>query len=133
RGVFLATCTAALALWSSLGSAQVNNGAADTAIRPFRAQVPKEALDDLRRRLKATRWPDKETVDDPSQGVPLATLQRLVQYWGTSYDWRKGEARLNAFPQFMTNIDGIDVHFIHVKSRHPNALPVIITHGWPGS
>jgi len=133
RGVFLATCTAALALWSSLGSAQANKGAADTAIRPFRAQVAKEALDDLRRRLKATRWPDRETVDDPSQGVPLATLQRLVQYWGTSYDWRKGEARLNAFPQFMTNIDGIDVHFIHVKSRHPNALPVIITHGWPGS
>jgi epoxide hydrolase-like protein len=148
RGVFLATCAAALALWSSLGSAQANKGdilstapanlesgstAADTAIRPFRAQVPKEALDDLRRRLKATRWPDKETVDDLSQGVPLATLQQLVQYWGTGYDWRKGEARLNAFPQFMTNIDGIDVHFIHVRSRHPNALPVIITHGWPGS
>ena len=139
RGVLLATCTAALALWSFLGSTQTNQGdtasaaTADTAIHPFRAQVPKEALDDLRRRLRATRWPDKETVGDASQGVPLATLQRLIEYWGNGYDWRKGEARLNAFPQFKTNIDGVDIHFIHVKSRHPNALPVIITHGWPGS
>ena len=133
RGVLLATCTVGLALWSSLGSARTNNGDTDTAIRPFRAHVPKDALDDLRRRLRATRWPDKETVEDQSQGVPLATLQQLVQYWGSGYDWRKGEAKLNAFPQFMTNIDGIDVHFIHVKSRYPNALPMIITHGWPGS
>ena len=104
-----------------------------TAIRPFRANVPEADLADLRRRLAATRWPDKETVADQSQGAQLAKLQELVRYWGTDYDWRKGEAKLNAFPQFMTNIDGVDIHFIHVRSRHPNALPLIITHGWPGS
>jgi pimeloyl-ACP methyl ester carboxylesterase len=104
-----------------------------TAIRPFRVNVPKADLADLRRRLAATRWPDKETVADQSQGVPLAKLQELVRYWGTEYDWRKAEAKLNAFPQFVTNIDGVDIHFIHVRSRHSNALPLIITHGWPGS
>jgi pimeloyl-ACP methyl ester carboxylesterase len=104
-----------------------------TAIRPFRANVPDAALVDLRRRIAATRWPPKETVTDRSQGVQLARIQALVRYWGTNYDWRKAEARLNAFPQFVTTIDGLDVHFIQVKSRHPNALPVIITHGWPGS
>jgi pimeloyl-ACP methyl ester carboxylesterase len=105
----------------------------DTSIRPFRANVPDEALTDLRRRIAATRWPDRETVADASQGVQLAKLQELVRYWGTGYDWRKAEAKLNAFPQFMTNIDGIDIHFIHVRSRHKNAMPLIITHGWPGS
>jgi pimeloyl-ACP methyl ester carboxylesterase len=102
-------------------------------IRPFRINVPDEALADLRRRINATRWPDRETVDDGSQGAQLAKLQELVRYWGKDYDWRKAEARLNASPQFMTTIDGVDIHFIHVRSRHANALPVIVTHGWPGS
>ena len=105
----------------------------DTAIRPFRVNVPKADLADLRRRLAATRWPDKETVADESQGAQLAKLQELVRYWGTDYDWRKAETKLNAFPQFKTRIDGVDIHFIHVRSPHPNALPLIITHGWPGS
>ena len=105
----------------------------NTSIRPFRINVSDEALSDLRRRLQATRWPDKETVADASQGAQLAKLQELVRYWGTEYDWRKGEAKLAAFPQFMTSIDGVDIHFIHVKSRQPNALPLIIAHGWPGS
>jgi len=103
------------------------------AIRPFRVQVPKAALDDLRRRVAATRWPERETVTNSSQGVRLATVQALARYWATDYDWRKGEARLNAFPQFVTNIDGLDIHFIHVRSKEKNALPIIITHGWPGS
>jgi pimeloyl-ACP methyl ester carboxylesterase len=103
------------------------------AIRPFHVNVPDAELADLRRRLAATRWPDKETVADQSQGVQLAKLQELVRYWGTDYDWRKAEAKLNAFPQFKTTIDGLDIHFIHVRSRHPNALPLVITHGWPGS
>jgi pimeloyl-ACP methyl ester carboxylesterase len=105
----------------------------DTSIRPFRVQFPKEALIDLRRRIAATRWPDRETVNDASQGAQLAKIQELVRYWGTDYDWRKAEAKLNAYPQFMTKIDGVVIHFIHVRSRHPNALPLIITHGWPGS
>jgi pimeloyl-ACP methyl ester carboxylesterase len=103
------------------------------AIRPFHIHVSEEALTDLRRRIAATRWPDKETVSDRSQGVQLARLQELVRYWGTDYDWRKAEAKLNALPQFMTTIDGVDIHLIHVRSRHKNALPVILTHGWPGS
>jgi pimeloyl-ACP methyl ester carboxylesterase len=102
-------------------------------IRPFRINVPEEVLADLRQRIAATRWPDRETVNDRSQGVQLAKIQELVRYWGTDYDWRKIEAKLNALPQFMTTIDGADIHFIHARSRHPNALPVIITHGWPGS
>jgi pimeloyl-ACP methyl ester carboxylesterase len=106
---------------------------AATAIRPFRVHVPEEALTDLRRRLAATRWPDRETVGDRSQGVQRAKLQDLVHYWETGYDWRKAEARLNALPQFITEIDGLDIHFIHVRSRAPNALPLIMTHGWPGS
>jgi len=105
----------------------------DTSIRPFRIHVPEKAITDLRRRIRETRWPDKETVADRSQGVQLAKLQELVQYWGSGYDWRKVEAKLNSLPQFMTNIDGVDIHFIHVRSRHKNALPVIIMHGWPGS
>jgi hypothetical protein len=108
-------------------------GAADDSIRPFHVHVADETLVDLRRRIAATRWPDKETVADQSQGVQEARIQALVQYWGTDYDWRKAEARLNALPMFVTTIDGVDIQFIHVKSRHPNALPLIITHGWPGS
>ena len=103
------------------------------AIRPFRINVPKEQLVDLRRRIAATRWPERETVTDESQGVPLAMIQELARYWGTDYDWRKCEAKLNALPQFMTEIDGLDIHFIHVRSKHENALPMIVTHGWPGS
>jgi len=104
-----------------------------TAIRPFRIDVPQEAIDDLRRRIALTRWPDKETVNDRSQGVPLARLKPLVEYWGAGYDWRKGEAKLNALPQFVTTIDGLDIQFAHVRSKHPDALPMIMTHGWPGS
>ena len=103
------------------------------SIRPFKVQVPQAALDDLRRRVNATRWPDKETVADRSQGAQLAQLQELVRYWGKEYDWRKVEARINALPQFVTTIDGVDIHFIHVRSRQKNALPLIVTHGWPGS
>ncbi len=103
------------------------------SIRPFKVQIPQAALDDLRRRIAATRWPDKETVADGSQGAQLAQFQELVRYWGSGYDWRKVEARLNGLPQFVTTIDGVDIHFIHVRSRHKNALPLIITHGWPGS
>jgi pimeloyl-ACP methyl ester carboxylesterase len=103
------------------------------AIRPFRINVPEENLVDLRRRIAATRWPDKETVADESQGVQLATIQQLAQYWQTTHDWRKVETRLNRLPQFITEIDGLDIHFIHVRSEHENALPLIVTHGWPGS
>jgi pimeloyl-ACP methyl ester carboxylesterase len=107
--------------------------ATDAAVRPFRVDVPQEDLDDLRRRVAAARWPTKELVPDRSQGVQLATLQELARYWTTDYDWRAAEARLNALPQFTTEIDGVDVHFIHVQSRHDGALPLIMTHGWPGS
>ena len=107
--------------------------AEDSTIRPFKINVSDEAIADLRRRLMATRWPDRETVGDQSQGVQLAKLQELVQYWGNGYDWRKVEARLNALPQFVTTIDGVDIHFVHVRSRQQNALPLIVTHGWPGS
>jgi pimeloyl-ACP methyl ester carboxylesterase len=106
---------------------------APAAIRPFRINIPEAALVDLRQRVLATRWPAKETVTDQSQGVQLAKIQALVRYWGTDYDWRKVEAKLNALPMFVTEIDGLDIQFIHVKSRHPNALPLLITHGWPGS
>jgi pimeloyl-ACP methyl ester carboxylesterase len=107
--------------------------AKDDAIRPFSVNFPDADLVDLRRRIAATRWPDRETVSDPSQGVQLATIQQLSKYWGKDYDWRKLEARLNALPQFITDIDGLDIHFIHVRSKHDNALPMIVTHGWPGS
>ena len=113
------------------GQARTKGGA--DAIRPFSVHFPDEALADLKRRIAATKWPERETVTDSSQGVQLATMQKLARYWTTDYDWRKVEAKLNALPQFMTNIDGLDIHFIHVRSKHPNALPVIITHGWPGS
>ncbi|HKD41497.1 MAG TPA: epoxide hydrolase, partial [Myxococcaceae bacterium] len=132
-----AAITAAVPLISSLCDAQASTkqkeSTATNAVRPFRVNFPQKALDDLRRRIAATRWPDRETVPDRSQGAQLAPLQSLVNYWGTQYDWRKAEAKLNALPQFMTTIEGLDIHFIHVRSRHKNALPVIITHGWPGS
>ncbi|MBI4780771.1 MAG: epoxide hydrolase [Oscillatoriophycideae cyanobacterium NC_groundwater_1537_Pr4_S-0.65um_50_18] len=105
----------------------------DNAIRPFQVHIPQAAIDDLHCRLVMTRWPDPETVTERSQGVQLATIKQLVGYWQTDYDWRKAEAKLNALPQFMTTIDGVDIHFIHIRSRHPNALPLIMTHGWPGS
>ena len=113
--------------------AEPSAAAEDTTIHPFRVDVPGEALDDLRRRVAATRWPSKELVTDRSQGVQLATIQALARYWATDYDWRKAEAKLNALPQFTTRIDGVDIHFLHVKSSHENALPLIMTHGWPGS
>jgi pimeloyl-ACP methyl ester carboxylesterase len=102
-------------------------------IRPFKVHFSDADLKDLHQRIVSTKWPKKETVTDASQGVQLATMQKLAHYWGTAYDWRKVEAKLNALPQFVTNIDGVDIHFIHVRSKHPNALPVIVTHGWPGS
>src|SRR5512138_2458282 len=102
-------------------------------IRPFQIDIPEEALDDLRQRITAARLPHKELVADRSQGVQLATIQQLARYWATDYDWRKCEARLNALPQFKTEIDGLDIHFIHVKSPHADSLPLIMTHGWPGS
>ena len=104
-----------------------------TGIRPLRVNVPEEELAELRRRINATRWPDRETVTDQTQGVQLATTQALARYWATDYDWRKVEAKLNALPNFITEIDGLDIHFIHVRSKHENALPLIVTHGWPGS
>jgi pimeloyl-ACP methyl ester carboxylesterase len=119
---------AASLLPSPLAAAPTNG-----VIRPFRVDVPEEQLADLQRRVLATRWPDRETVSDASQGVQLATIEKLARYWTTEYDWRKLEARLNALPQFITEIDGLDIHFIHVRSKHEDALPVIITHGWPGS
>src|SRR5688572_24822753 len=104
-----------------------------TAIRPFQVNVPEAELTELRRRINATRFPERETVTDQSQGVQLATIQKLARYWATDYDWRKVEAKLQALPQFITEIDGLDIHFIHVRSRHEGALPLIVTHGWPGS
>jgi pimeloyl-ACP methyl ester carboxylesterase len=118
--------------FASTAAASVWSGAPD-AIRPFRVSFPHETLVDLRRRIAATRWPTPETVTDASQGVRLATMMQLAQYWSTQHDWRKAEAKLNALPQFMTTIDGVDIHFIHVRSKHANALPIIVTHGWPGS
>jgi pimeloyl-ACP methyl ester carboxylesterase len=118
---------------ASLFPANPAPAATSDAVRPFRIHVPEADLIDLRRRLAATRWPEKETVADQSQGVQLATVKQLVRYWQTDYDWRKVEARLNALPQFITEIDGLDIHFIHVRSKHENALPLIVTHGWPGS
>ena len=112
---------------------QVETTTTHHEVRPFRVDVPEEDLVDLRQRIAATRWPDRETVPDRSQGAQLTELQELVRYWGTDYDWRRAEAQLNAWPQFVTTIDGVDIHFIHVRSRHENALPLIISHGWPGS
>lgn len=112
----------------------MTTAAGDTSIRPFpKIHMPQEAIDSLRKRIADTQWPEKETVPDSSQGVPLAMMRELAQYWATDYDWRKAEAQLNRYPQFVTNIDGLDIHFIHVKSKEKYALPVIISHGWPGS
>lgn len=142
RGWFAGSAARALALMLlaapaivSAGEAAITPpaGASSAAIRRFRIDVPEAALADLRQRVLATRWPEKETVADQSQGVKLAALQNLVRYWGKGYDWRKVEANLNALPMFVTEIDGIEIQFIHVKSRHPNALPLLISHGWPGS
>src|SRR6478672_7040144 len=105
----------------------------DVEIRPFRVDIPEAALADLRQRIAATRWPEREVVADQSQGVQLATVQKLARYWQNEYDWRACEAKLNALPQFITKIDGVDIHFVHVRSKQPNALPLIVTHGWPGS
>ncbi|HZC13942.1 MAG TPA: epoxide hydrolase [Thermoleophilaceae bacterium] len=104
-----------------------------TEVRPFHLEIPEQQLDDLRRRIEATRWPSRELVEDRSQGVQLSTMRELARYWTTDYDWRKAEEKLNALPQFTTEIDGVDIHFIHVRSRHEDALPLIMTHGWPGS
>lgn len=131
RREILATAAAAAAL--SVLPGAVRAAATDPAIRPFRASIPQKEVARLRRRIAATRWPDQETVTDRSQGAQLAKIQDLMRYWGSDYDWRKGEAKLNAFPQFMTEIDGLDIHFIHVRSKHENAMPLIMTHGWPGS
>ena len=128
-GVIAMATTSSVTLSSTPAAAQNN----DTAIRPFRVNIPEKELVELRQRIAATRWPSKELVEDRSQGVQLTTLKALAQYWATDYDWRKAEANLNTYPQFVTKIDGVDIHFIHVKSKHPNALPMIITHGWPGS
>jgi pimeloyl-ACP methyl ester carboxylesterase len=126
--------TAALVLFTASGFAQTTQTTKDTAlIRPFHINIPEAAVTNLRQRIQATRWPDKETVTDRTQGVNLDQIQTLVKYWGTDYDWRKAEAKLNALPQFITKIDGLDIHFIHVRSKNPNALPIILTHGWPGS
>jgi pimeloyl-ACP methyl ester carboxylesterase len=133
RRLLSAAAMSAVAGVAGLFPSQLAAVSAGDAVRPFRVDVPEEQLADLRRRIAATRWPDKETVNDPSQGVQLARIQELVHYWGTDYDWRKAEAKLNSLPQFMTTIDDVDIHFVHVRSSHPNALPIIITHGWPGS
>src|ERR1700686_3823981 len=118
----------------AIGTPQGSQQAADNnAIRPFQVNVPEAELTELRRRISATKWPERETVADQSQGVQLATIQALARYWATEYDWRKIEAKLKALPQFITEIDGLDIHFIHVRSKHENALPLIVTHGWPGS
>jgi pimeloyl-ACP methyl ester carboxylesterase len=133
---FLAAATAGalgLSLSSGVSYAQTAPTSGEGAMRPFHFTASKEALADMRKRIAATRWPAKETVTDASQGVQFATIQALAKYWATNYDWRKCEARLNALPQFVTTIDGLEIHFIHVRSKEKNALPVIITHGWPGS
>jgi pimeloyl-ACP methyl ester carboxylesterase len=139
RSVLAATAAAgALGLVTSastgtFGTAQAEGAARGSAIRPFHIDARQEELVDLRRRILATKWPDRETVKDQSQGVQLATVQELARYWATDYDWRKCETKLNALPQFITEIDGLDIHFIHVRSKHEKALPMIVTHGWPGS
>ena len=115
------------------GEGAGQTGSGDTAVRPFQVGFPDAELTELRRRVNATRWPERETVTDDSQGVRLAMMQDLARYWGTDYDWRTCEAKLNALPHFMTEIDGLDIHFIHVRSQHEDALPLIVTHGWPGS
>ncbi|MER8384146.1 epoxide hydrolase family protein [Mesorhizobium sp. M0228] len=134
REVLAASAAGAIAMITSAGFAEtVSTSGRSAAIRPFRIHVADADLDDLQRRLKAARWPERETVKDATQGVRLATMQALVHYWRTEYDWRKCESYLNGLPQFVTEIDGLDIHFIHIRSKHANALPAIVTHGWPGS
>ena len=116
-----------------MNAAAEATGSGNTAIRPFEVKIPEAELTKLRARVSATRWPERETVTDQSQGPQLATLRKLADYWVNDSDWRKVEARLNTYPQFITEIDGLDIHFIHVRSKHKNALPLIVTHGWPGS
>ncbi|MFF2384593.1 epoxide hydrolase family protein [Streptomyces sp. NPDC058108] len=131
-----AVATGALGLYANLADRYSGKPVAAgerASIRPFRVNIPERELTELRRRIMATRWPDRETVEDQSQGVQLATMKELAHYWGTSYNWRRIEEKLNSLPQFTTEIDGLDIHFIHVRSRHENALPLILTHGWPGS
>lgn len=132
RRSFVGTAAAAAVAAGPL-AALAQTPAGSTTIRPFHVNFPDSALDDMRTRIKATRWPDRETVNDDTQGVPLAMIQGLAAYWAADYDWRKCEAKLNALPMFVTTIDGLDIQFIHVKSKHANALPLIVTHGWPGS
>jgi hypothetical protein len=135
RRQFLGTAAIGIASASAAGLFPLHpvSAANNEEIRPFRVNIPNNELIDLRKRVLATRWPDRETVADQSQGVQLTTIQQLARDWGADHDWRKVEARLNALPQFITEIDGLDIHFIHVRSKHDNALPMIVTHGWPGS
>ncbi|SFQ38098.1 epoxide hydrolase family protein [Parafilimonas terrae] len=131
-----AVMAGALALQSTLSNAQTETGTTfslDESVRSFQVHIPQEKIDDLKKRILTTQWPDQELVEDESQGVQLATMKALAAYWATKYDWRKIESKLNSYPQFITNIDGLDIHFIHVRSKHKDAMPVIITHGWPGS
>ena len=135
-GSVTALCVGGLLAFASPGHAQArtaHQSPEDSSIRPFTVQVPQAELDELRRRIAATQWPDQETVNDGSQGPQLTKFQETMRYWGTKYDWRKVEAQLNALPMFVTEIDGVDIHFIHVRSKHENALPLLVTHGWPGS
>jgi pimeloyl-ACP methyl ester carboxylesterase len=132
-GATITGIAGAIILFATPGLSLTANAQTSEAIRPFKINIPETELADLRQRVLATRWPDKETVGDQSQGVQLATMKALADYWTTKYDWRKCEKKLNSYPQFITNIDGVDIHFIHVRSKNPNALPIIITHGWPGS
>jgi pimeloyl-ACP methyl ester carboxylesterase len=129
----MALCVVLLGLISVGNEPSVARQAEDSSIRPFTVRIPQAEIDELRRRINATRWPDQETVADGAQGPQLAKFQQVINYWGNGYDWRKVEARLNALPMFLTKIDGVDIHFIHVRSKHENALPLIVTHGWPGS
>src|SRR5262245_16867559 len=131
RNLTARTAVASLALASAALPGVAGDTSTASAIRPFHIKVPEATLADLRRRINATQWPERELVADTSQGVQLATMQKLARYWATDYDWRKIEAKLNSLPQFITEIDGLDIHFVHVRSKHQNALPVIITHGWP--
>src|SRR6267142_2591089 len=137
RSLTTRTVIASLALATAVLPARADNGPASkedrAPIRPFHVNVPKAELTELRKRIQATKWPARELVTDASQGVQLATMRKLARYWATDYDWRKGEAKLKAVPHFITEIDGLDIHFIHVRSKHENALPMIVTHGWPGS
>jgi pimeloyl-ACP methyl ester carboxylesterase len=133
RSLLIAAATAGASSAFPAPRSSASEGVGTDGVRPFRIDVSADALVDLQRRIAGTRWPDKELVSDQSQGVQLATMQELVRYWGTTYDWRKIEARLNALPQFVIEIDGLDIHFIHVRSKHESALPMVVTHGWPGS